>query len=85
MSYELADGGMSTDYKIGDEFTHTERKGIWSLQEDDGSDMPFFSTPKCPRHCLAWSLLVKVKPNSIINQLRSTIQYLERTIEELES
>jgi hypothetical protein len=85
MSYKLADGSMSTDYKIGDKFSHAERKGIWSLQEDDGSPMPFFSTKKCPRHCLAWSLLVNVKPKSIINQLHETIRQLKATIKELES
>jgi hypothetical protein len=87
MSYELADGSMSTDYKIGDEFKHVMRLGIWSLQEDDGTNMPFFSNTTCSRYALTWSLLIHALPKkdaTLINQLHATIRQLKATIEELE-
>lgn len=46
--YKLADGSLSTDYEIGDEFisdwTTTAMKGsVVALAEDDGTRLPYFS------------------------------------------
>ena len=91
MSYELADGSMSTDYQVGDVFypEHSDRTFI--LTDDDGSSRPWFvecgTTNEVSRN---WKCLLPVKAKkkknaSLTRQLRSTIRYLERTIAELES
>jgi hypothetical protein len=90
MSYRLADGSMSTDYKIGDEFTHRLcGDEVFELVSEDGSRNPYFNGQgwhdNFPRH---WSSLTPVKAKkhaTLIKSIRETIQYLERTIQELES
>jgi hypothetical protein len=91
MSYRLADGSMSTDYKIGDKFTHSLCGAeIWELVSDDGSLNPYFNRQEYlndnfPRH---WRSLTPVKTKqhaSVINQLHETIRQLKATIKELES
>jgi hypothetical protein len=89
MSYELADGSKSTDYKIGDIFQPKHSDRTFILNDDDGSSCPWFvecgTTNEASRY---WGgfIPVKAKKNaSLVNQLRSTIRYLERTIAELES
>jgi hypothetical protein len=83
--YKLADGSMSTDYKIGDKFTH--RNGDSAIfTRDDGEENPWFTT-NSGQLAISWCFLTPVNTKnhaSTIDQLRSTIQYLERTIEELE-
>ena len=72
MSYKLADGSMSTDYKIGDEFTRSERGSVFSeLHKIRGLSLG--NPVKTPKH------------TALIKSIRETMQYLERTIQELES
>ena len=89
MSYELADGSMSTDYKIGDEFHCRNDSVIFVFTEDDGTLNPWFKREgtgdEYARH---WEDLTPVKPTKhtdLIKSIRETMQYLERTIQELES
>jgi hypothetical protein len=87
MSYELADGSMSTDYKIGDEFTHYEKRGLFKFEEADGSSCPWFEDMDERRSAESWCYLTPVKASkhsTLINQLRETIKQLEATIQELE-
>jgi hypothetical protein len=90
MSYKLADGSKSTDYKIGDEFRlYTNPIRVFVFTEDDDTAHPWFKEgADCARPC-AWldmsPVKAKKKNASLIRQLRSTIRYLERTIAELES
>jgi hypothetical protein len=86
MSYRLADGSWSTDYKIGDKFTH-RGGGLATLAEDDGSSNPWFNTDfgsHYPRHWFSLTPVKTKKPTDLINQLRETIKQLEATIQELE-
>jgi hypothetical protein len=87
MSYTLADGSKSTDYKIGDEFNYEGR--TFTLVEDDGTDIPWFRESMETRHYpIDWASLTPVKEkkhSTLIKSIRETIQYLERTIQELES
>ena len=87
MSYRLADGSMSTDYKIGDEFNYGDRTFI--LSYDDGSVMPWFrEVIQESDHPLEWPFLTPVKAKnhaSVINQLHEAIRQLKATIKELES
>jgi hypothetical protein len=87
MSYTLADGSLSTDYKIGDEFHYEGR--TFTLVKDDGTDIPWFhESIEEGRYPIDWASLTHVKPSShstLIKSIRETIQYLERTIQELES
>jgi hypothetical protein len=91
MSYRLADGSMSTDYKIGDEFHVVGGlcKGLNArLIREDYSKNPWFATTDYPEYSISWSLLVHGKASkhsTLVNQLRETIKQIERTIEELES
>ena len=74
MSYRLADGSCSTDYKIGDEFTHKHRYSA-IFTRDDGE------------WAINWCFLTPVKAKkhaNTINQLRKTIKQLKATIQELE-
>jgi hypothetical protein len=84
MSYELADGSMSTDYKIGDKFTHKHRySAIFS--RNDGTGNPWFTTDRDNGEwAINWCFLTPVKPTALINQLRKTIKQLEATIQVLE-
>jgi hypothetical protein len=86
MSYELADGSKSTDYKIGDEFTH-ENGDRATFSKDDGTGNPWFTDRGYPKWTISWCFLTPVKTKkhaSVINQLRETIKQLEATIQELE-
>ena len=88
MSYRLADGSMSTDYKIGDEFIRSERGSVF-LEQDDGTRAPWFKTKSTGKYiAVHWENLNPVKTTKhtdLIKSIRSTVQYLERTIQELES
>jgi hypothetical protein len=90
MSYELADGSMSTDYKIGDEFyviRGSDEGKIAIFLEDDGSELPWFDKGEEGRSCELWGNLqhFKTKKNTtLINQLHETIRQLKATIKELE-
>ena len=89
MSYKLADGSMSTDYDIGDEFQLTNSNRTFVFTEDDGSKCPWFrQVGKEDEYARHWQDLtpLKVKKNSdLINQLRETIKQLNVMIEELKS
>jgi hypothetical protein len=87
MSYRLADGTMSTDYKIGDEFTHKLHTDIFEFIKDDCTENPWFRSEEKGRTPNSWCFLTPVKPNKdtiLINQLRETIKQLEATIKEME-
>jgi hypothetical protein len=87
MSYRLADGSMSTDYEIGDEFHYFVDGDVYRYYREDGSSCPWFTNNEGVQEALSWCTLksVKAKKNStIVNQLREAIKQLERTIEELE-
>ena len=90
MSYKLADGSNSTDYKIGDEFRlYINLARIFVFTQDDDTDHPWFREAGDDYdHARYWEDLTPVKEKknaSLVNQLRSTIRYLEHTIKELES
>ena len=88
IGYKLADGSKSTDYKIGDEFTHKYEHGIYIFIEDDGTKNPWFKSEEFRRTASNWCFLTHVKSAkhaTLIKSIRETIQYLERTIQELES
>jgi hypothetical protein len=61
MSYKLADGSISTDYKIGDEFTHKYHKGVFKFIEDDGTQNPWFKSEELYRESSNWKFLTPVK------------------------
>ena len=87
-SYKLADGSMSTDYKVGDGFTYEDRP--FTLVEDDKSNMPWFREiiQENDHHPIDWASLTPVRtanPPALIKSIRETMKYLERTIKELES
>ena len=89
MSYELADGSMSTDYKIGDEFTHEYEHGIFVFIRNDGTLNPWFKkVDRLKDYARHWEDLTPVKTDKhtdLIKSIRETVRYLERTIQELES
>ena len=89
MSYKLADGSKSTDYKIGDAFQLKHSDRVFVLKDNDESSCPWFvecgTTKEVSRY---WGgiIPVKAKKNStLINQLHATIRQLKATIKELES
>jgi hypothetical protein len=88
MSHRLADGSMSTDYEIGDEFHYFGDGDVYRYHREDGSSCPWFTNKGGFLEALSWSTLkaVKAKKNStLINQLHETIRQLKATIKELES
>ena len=93
MSYELADGSKSTDYKIGDEFT--SKWNTFTLEEDDGTRCPFFNMHMegevrqgGNNVAYYWADLKPVKEKkkecTLAKQIRKTIKQLEKTLKELE-
>ena len=89
MSHKLADGSLSTDYKVGDKFTHEREPDIFVFIRNDGTVNPWFKKEdddeEYARH---WDDLTPVKTtkhSTLIKSIRETMQYLERTIQELES
>jgi hypothetical protein len=90
MSYRLADGSMSTDYKIGDKFYIIEGADegrLATLLEDDGSEMPWFDKGIDDRNCELWAWLKPCNEENnadIIDLIRETIKQLKATIKELE-
>lgn len=89
MSYKLADGSMSTDYKVGDKFMlDTNHVRIFVFTKDDDTTYPWFREAGYNRdHVMYWDELTPVKEgrvSTIINQLRETVKQLEATIKELE-
>ena len=93
MSYELADGSMSTDYKIGDEFTSNKHTNVFILERDDGTSCPFFlvkgvAVYSSNNPAYYWADLKPVKEKkkecTLAKQIRKTIKQLEKTLKELE-
>jgi hypothetical protein len=89
MKYKLADGSMSTDYNIGDEFVfYYDSKRVFIFKDDDDSDCPWFQEKgNCFQYARRWLELKPIKAMkhaNTINQLRETIKQLEATIKELE-
>jgi hypothetical protein len=86
MSYRLADGSCSTDYKIGDKFEHKDG-GKATFSRDDGTENPWFAITGQAEWSINWCFLTPVntkKHANTINQLRKTIKQLEAAIKELE-
>jgi uncharacterized protein YodC (DUF2158 family) len=89
MSYKLADGSCSTDYKRGDEFTIPEGGSLF-LEESSGvgDECTWFRNKDTGKsYVFDWEDLtpVKTKKNTaLINQLHETIRQLKATIKELE-
>jgi len=92
MSYALADGTMSTDYKLGDRFkavSGADEGTIWTFEKDDGTSLPWFTRESSTRHrSERWANLVALNKGSkntrLIKQLRKAVKELEDTIKELE-
>ena len=89
MSYKLADGSKSTDYKIGDAFQLKHSDRVFVLKDNDESSCPWFvecgTTKEVSRY---WGGIIPVKAKknaSLIHQLQKTIRRLQTTIAELES
>lgn len=61
MSYRLADGSMSTDYKIGDKFTHKCHNGVFKFIKDDGTHNPWFERKNISKEASSWYFLTPVK------------------------
>ena len=83
MSYRLADGSMSIDYKIGDKFRHGCGHDIFVFIRDDGR-----REGEGVDNARQWENLTPVKKtnhSALIKSIRETMQYLERTIQELEA
>jgi hypothetical protein len=90
MSYKLADGSWSTDYKIGDKFyvvEGTDKGCIATLLDDAGSDCPWFYKGRDYRNCEVWEWLKPCNKENIVeitNAIHETIRQLKATIKELE-
>jgi hypothetical protein len=90
MSYELADGSTSTDYKIGDEFVlDSEPTRLFVFVEEDLSPCPWFREKGVSGDCAKqWDDLrsVKAKCHTSIAayQIKQTIRQLKATIKELQ-
>jgi hypothetical protein len=71
--YRLADGTMSTDYKVGDKFVvvqvaaYFQRGDIITLTEDDMTKCPLFGAGENPCH---WSKLEAYKPQFTKSDLK---------------
>jgi hypothetical protein len=61
MSYRLADGSSSTEYKIGDKFTHKYNSGVFKLIKNDGTHNPWFERENIPQEASSWYFLTPVK------------------------
>ena len=87
MSYELADGSLSTDYKIGDKFT-SGRGEVFTFLEDDWTSRPKFKDEGGYNFWLYWSdatpFKQKRKECTLAKQIRKTIKQLEKTLKGLE-
>jgi hypothetical protein len=87
MSYRLADGSCSTDYKIGDKFAHHEDREIFILALDNEGICPWFINSNEGLESISWRFLTPIKAKNhacVINQLHETIRQLKATIKELE-
>ena len=88
MSYELADGSMSTDYKIGDKFVSVD-DGIFPVgaivtyTEEDNSACPCFTKEgrKYSEACFWWRLEAYKEPST---EAPTELEELEARIETLE-
>jgi hypothetical protein len=89
MSYKLADGSMSTDYKIGDKFAlESDPSRTFVFTEEDDTAYPWFRAAGDDYGlAMYWGDLTPLKAKShasVINQLKETIRQLKATIQELE-
>jgi hypothetical protein len=96
MSYKLADGSMSTDYKIGDKFVSVEEGAfpigaIVVYTEDDNSDCPWFTREgrKSEGACFWWRLKAYKEPSTeaptkVSTEVSTELEELEARIETLE-
>tara|TARA_R110000787_G_scaffold257205_1_gene362411 strand:+ start:314 stop:592 length:279 start_codon:yes stop_codon:yes gene_type:complete len=82
MSYKLADGSLSTDYKIGDEFTHKCGHDIFVFIEDDGTRCPWFKSEETHRNARHWSSLTPVKATKKANKKTKAIKRLRKKIKQ---
>lgn len=75
MGYKLADGTDSEQYKVGDGFVVVENTGFFeagdiiTLEENDGSELPYFSGDS-PTH---WSRLKSLTP---ADKKRRKVRYI---------
>ena len=96
MSYELADGSMSTDYKIGDKFVSVD-DGIFPIgaivvyTSEDNSDCPWFTQEgrKYEGACYWWRLKAYKEPSTeaptkVSTEAPTELEELEARIETLE-
>lgn len=85
--YELADGTLSTEYKIGDKFIlnenhHVFRKGdTLELFKQDFSDCPKFKGPVRAHHC-HWRILIPVKKQFTKSDLKDGMKVVCRDSED---
>tara|TARA_R110000744_G_scaffold315708_1_gene422529 strand:- start:442 stop:720 length:279 start_codon:yes stop_codon:yes gene_type:complete len=84
MSYELADGSMSTDYKVGDKFTHKYERGVFIFVEDDGTLNPWFKSEEIHREVSQWRFLTPVKSTKKSNKKTKAIKRALKKIKQLE-
>ena len=86
MSYELADGSMSTDYKIGDEFVlDSEPTRLFVFVEEDLSPCPWFHEKGVSGdYAKQWDDLRPVNTSIAAYQINQTIRQLKATIKELQ-
>ncbi len=83
--YRLADGTLSTDYGVGDEFILTKDHHIWvknkvvRLEEDDYSTNPWFIDANGEVRCCAWGKLKKTgdKMQSTLDKIKVMQAYVD--------
>jgi hypothetical protein len=89
VSYKLADGSLSTDYKLGDEFHHRNTSAIFVFTEDDNTACPWFKELGwINEYARYWEDLTPVKKSKrmvLIKRLKKKTKQLEAIIKELES
>jgi hypothetical protein len=87
MFHKLADGSLSTDFKVGDKFMHCNGFEV-AFKHNDGTENPWFINDKSGVRAVSWCLLTPIKTKKdtrLVDHITKEIKKMEKSIKRLQA